>query len=233
MDEYVFAPRARPALPVEGLSALFPIRRIFCVGRNYADHIREMGKDPERNPPFFFTKPADAVVQNGEDIAYAMSTGNLQHEIELVAAIGIGGSRLSVGNALDHVFGYAVGNDLTRRDLQLESRDQGRPWDTGKAFDRSAPCTAILRSSEIGHPESGRIWLSVDGKLKQQGDVSQMIWRTAEIVSILSTLFELQPGDLIMTGTPAGIGPVKVGQQMRGGIEGLPDLINGTVEAQS
>jgi fumarylpyruvate hydrolase len=231
MSDYVFAPPPPPALPVDGLSSSFPIRRIFCVGRNYAEHVREMGKDPERNPPFFFTKPADAVVQNGEAIPYAPATANLQHEIELVAAIGAGGRNIRTEDAFDHVFGYAVGNDLTRRDLQLEARDQGRPWDTGKAFDCSAPCTAILRASMIGHPGRGRIWLSVDGALKQQGDVAQMIWGTAEIVAILSRFFELQPGDLIMTGTPAGIGAVLAGQEIRGGIEGFPDLVNRIVEA--
>ncbi|WP_011579402.1 fumarylacetoacetate hydrolase family protein [Chelativorans oligotrophicus] len=224
MTNYIFTPPERPSLPVRGLSARFPVRRIFCVGRNYAEHVREMGRDPDRNPPFFFTKPSDALVQNGSTIPYPAATGNLQHEIELVAAIGTAGANISEQDALSHVMGYAVGNDLTRRDLQTQARDDGRPWDTGKAFDASAPMTEILRSEEIGHPQSGEIWLDVDGERKQEGDLAQLIWKLDEIVAACSRLWRLEPGDLIMTGTPAGIGPVTAGQTMTGGIAGFPVL---------
>lgn len=225
MTDYLFSPPERPNLPVRGLSARFPVRRIFCVGRNYAEHVREMGRDPDRNPPFFFTKPGDAIVPNGATIAYPSATANLHHEVELVAAIGVAGAALAVGDALSHVMGYAVGNDLTRRDLQMKARDDGRPWDTGKAFDASAPMTEILRTDDIGHPETGRIWLDVDGEHRQQGDLAQLIWKLDEIVAACSHLWRLEPGDLIMTGTPAGIGPVVPGQTMTAGIDGFPDLV--------
>jgi 2-keto-4-pentenoate hydratase/2-oxohepta-3-ene-1,7-dioic acid hydratase (catechol pathway) len=225
MTEYVFTPPERPSLPVRGISARFPVRRIFCVGRNYAAHVREMGRDPDRNPPFFFTKPGDAVVQNGATVSYPTGTTNLHHEIELVAAIGRGGADLTNAAVLDHVMGYAVGNDLTRRDLQLNARDEGRPWDAGKAFDASAPMTEILRTQDIGHPDHGRIWLDVDGERRQEGDLAQLIWKLDEIVAACSRLWRLEPGDLIMTGTPAGIGPVTSGQTMVGGIDGFPELV--------
>ncbi len=226
MTAFLFDPGPRPSLPVVGSDQLYPVRRIYCVGRNYAAHVREMGRDPDREPPFFFLKPADAIVQNGGTIDYPMRTAMLHHEIELVAAIGTGGRDIPVDRALDHVFGYAVGIDLTRRDLQIEARDTGRPWDTGKAFDESAPCTAIVPAARIGHPTAGRIWLSVDGQSRQEGDIAQLIWSVPETVAALSTLFALAPGDLIMTGTPAGIGPVEPGQRMDGGIavDGLPAL---------
>lgn len=225
MTDYLFTPPVQPSLPVRGLDARFPVRRIFCVGRNYAEHVREMGRDPDRNPPFFFTKPADAIVPNGATIAYPTETENLHHEVELVAAIGVAGAGLAVGDALRHVMGYAVGNDLTRRDLQMKARDEGRPWDTGKAFDASAPMTEILRTDDIGHPETGRIWLDVDGARRQNGDLAQLIWKLDEIVAACSRLWRLEPGDLIMTGTPAGIGPVVPGQTMTAGIDGFPDLV--------
>ncbi|MEZ5946980.1 MAG: fumarylacetoacetate hydrolase family protein [Hyphomonas sp.] len=211
-------------LPIANSDEVFPVRRIYCVGRNYAEHVREMGRDPDRNPPFFFEKPRDAIVANGSEISYAMGTTNLHHEIELVVAIGKAGRNIRQEDALDHVLGYCVGNDLTRRDLQLAARDKGLPWDTGKSFDQSAPCTELLLASDIGHPTAGRIWLEIDGELRQQGDIAQMIWKTDEIVSILSSLFLLKPGDIIMTGTPAGIGPVEPGQTMKGSIDGFPVL---------
>ncbi|MEC7761854.1 MAG: fumarylacetoacetate hydrolase family protein [Pseudomonadota bacterium] len=225
MTDFIFPPADRPSLPVRGLSAQFPVRHIFCVGRNYAEHVREMGRDPDRNPPFFFTKPADALVQNNATIPYPTETANLHHEIELVIAIGTAGAAIPEAEALSHVMGYAVGNDLTRRDLQMQARDEGRPWDTGKAFDASAPMTEILRADEIGHPERGAIWLDVDGTRKQEGDLAQLIWKLDEIVAACSRLWRLEPGDLIMTGTPAGIGPVTAGQTMTGGIAGFPDLV--------
>lgn len=219
-----FSPGPYASVEVLGTLERFPVHRIYCVGRNYAAHAREMGMDPNRDLPFFFTKPADAVVPNGASVPYPPKTANFHHEIELVVAIGKAGENIPVEQALDHIFGYAVGNDLTRRDLQLEAREKGRPWDTGKAFDKSAPISAIRRVSEIGHPETGRIWISVNDTIKQDADISHLIWNVAETVSILSGLFKLQPGDLIFTGTPAGVGPVQSGDVMTGGIDGVGEL---------
>jgi len=215
---------AQISVEVAGSSERFPVHRIYCVGRNYAAHAREMGMDPEREPPFFFSKPADAVVPNGAPVPYPPRTGNLHHEIELVVAIGTGGRDIPLAGALGHVFGYAVGNDLTRRDLQFAAREKGQPWDVAKGFDRSAPVTAIRRAAEVGHPERGRIWIEVNGEIRQQADLSEMIWRVPEIVAELSTLFDLAPGDLIFTGTPAGVGPVQRGDSLIGGIDGLETL---------
>jgi fumarylpyruvate hydrolase len=183
-----------------------------------------MGMDPEREPPFFFSKPADAVVPNGAAVAYPPRTSNLHHEIELVVAIGTGGRDIPLANALAHVFGYAVGNDLTRRDLQFAAREKGQPWDVSKGFDHSAPVSAIRRAAEVGHPERGLIWIEVNGERRQQADLSEMIWNVPEIIAELSTLFELVPGDLIFTGTPAGVGPVQRGDSLVGGIDGLETL---------
>jgi fumarylpyruvate hydrolase len=210
---------------VEGRVERFPVHRIYCVGRNYAAHAREMGKDPDREPPFFFTKPPDAIVANHAVIPYPSRTKNFHHEIELVVAIGSAGREIPATAALDHVFGYAVGIDLTRRDLQFEARDKGRPWDTGKAFDRSAAITAIRPLSACGHIRSGAIWLKVNGESRQQGDVAELIWSVPELIAELSTLFELRPGDLIYTGTPAGVGPLQSGDRIEGGVEGLPALV--------
>ena len=222
---YVFAPPAQPSVPVKGTSERFPVHRIFCVGRNYAAHAREMGKDPDREAPFFFTKPGDAIVENGASIPYPSRTSSLHHEIELVVALSRGGQNIRASEALQCVYGYAVGNDLTRRDLQNDAKDKGRPWDTAKGFDRSAPITALTRASEYGHPTHGRIWLAVNGEMRQQGDLSEMIWSVPEIIAELSTLFELKPGDLIYTGTPAGVGAVKSGDRMEGGVAGLDTLV--------
>lgn len=213
-----------PTVAVAGTRARFPVRRIFCVGRNYAAHAREMGRDPDREPPFFFLKPADAVVDDGATVPYPPETSNLHYEIELVIAIGTAGCDILVKQALDHVFGYAVGIDLTRRDLQLAAREQGRPWDWGKGFDRSAPVAPIHPVSEVGHLGSGRIWLAVDGQVKQDSDVGKLIWPVPDIISIASRSMELRPGDLIMTGTPEGVGPVQRGQVMTGGIDGLGEI---------
>jgi fumarylpyruvate hydrolase len=221
---YAFTPAERPSLEIEGRAERFPVHRIYCVGRNYAAHAREMGKDPDREPPFFFTKPADAIVRNHAVIPYPPRTKNFHHEIELVIAIGMAGRDIPTAGALDHVFGYAVGIDLTRRDLQLEARDKGRPWDTGKAFDRSAVITAIRTASACGHIQNGRIWLTVNGEARQEGDIRELIWSIPELIAELSTLFELQPGDLIYTGTPAGVGPLQSGDRVEGGVEGLPTL---------
>jgi fumarylpyruvate hydrolase len=221
---YVFPPPAQPSVEVKGRSERFPVHRIYCVGRNYAAHAREMGFDPDREPPFFFTKPADAIVPNNATLPYPSRTNNLHHEIELVVAIGKGGKNIAVDAALGHVYGYAVGNDLTRRDLQFAARDKGRPWDTGKAFDRSAVITAIRPATE-GHIEKGRIWLKVNGETKQQSDVTHLIWNVREVIAELSTLFELAPGDLIYTGTPEGVGAIKSGDRLEGGIDGLDTLV--------
>src|SRR6185436_3386306 len=215
---YVFPPTETLSVEIEGGRERFAVHRIYCVGRNCEAHAREMGKDPTREPPFFFTKPADAIVPNHATIPYPSRTNNLHHEIELVLAIGKPGRDIAADAALEHVFGYAVGNDLTRRDLQFEARDKGRPWDTGKAFDRSAAITAIRPVSVGGHVLRGRIWLSVNGKVRQDADVSDLIWSVPELVAELSTLFELRAGDLIYTGTPAGVGPVISGDGMEGGV---------------
>ncbi|WP_062221110.1 fumarylacetoacetate hydrolase family protein [Aureimonas sp. D3] len=218
---YVVSAPPQPSVAVAGSEDRFPVRRIFCVGRNYAAHAREMGRDPDREPPFFFTKPADAVVGDGETVAYPPETANFHYEAELVVAIGEGGRDIDEARALDHVWGYAVGNDLTRRDLQLQAREQGRPWDWGKAFDRSAVVGPLRPVSEVGHPATGRIRLSVNGETKQDADLSELIWSVPEIIAILSRSMELKPGDLVMTGTPAGVGPLKPGDRCEIEIEGL------------
>jgi fumarylpyruvate hydrolase len=215
---------ATPVLPVAESNKTFPVGRIYCVGRNYAEHAREMGHDPEREPPFFFMKPADALVQNGATIPFPRMTKDLHHEIELVVAIGRGGADIPVEEALGHVFGYAVGLDMTRRDLQGEAKKMGRPWEMGKAFDHSAPCTAIAPAAMIGHPERGAIWLKVNGRTVQQGDLSEMIWKVPEVIAHLSRLVTLKPGDLVMTGTPAGVGPVRPGDRLEGHVDGVGDL---------
>lgn len=213
-----------PAVPVEGTDDTFPVHRIYCVGQNYAAHAREMGSDPDREPPFYFMKPADALVDSGATIAWPSRTANLHHEVELVVAIGKPGSDIAAIDALSHVFGYAVGIDLTRRDLQTAAKRAGRPWDAAKGFDRSAPLSAIRRAADIGHPESGRIWLAVNDIVRQDGNLSQMIWRVPEAVAELSRYFELKAGDLLFTGTPAGVGALSAGDRLAGGIEGVGDI---------
>ena len=230
MTEYVFTPRAVPSVAITGSSQRFPVHRIYCVGRNYADHAREMGTDPKTEPPVFFTKPADAVTATEADVPFPPRTSNFHHEIELVVAIGRAGSLISASEALEHVFGYAVGVDLTRRDLQQAARKRGEPWDVGKAFDHSAPIGAI-RPAAKGHVSRGRIWLTVNNELRQQADLADMIWKVPEIIAELSSLFDLQPGDLIYTGTPAGVGPLRPGDRIEGGIEGLDSLANTIIAA--
>jgi fumarylpyruvate hydrolase len=224
MVEYVIPRNGVPSVAVAGTAARFPVRRIFCVGRNYAAHAREMGRDPTRELPFFFQKPADAVVDSGKSIPYPPDTKNFHHEIELVVAIGSGGFDISVERALDHVYGYAVGIDLTRRDLQLTARDQGRPWDWGKGFDLSAPIGMIHPVSEVGHLSAGRIWLAVDNQVKQDSDISELIWPVPDIIAAISRSMTLCPGDLIMTGTPEGVGPISRGQTVTGGIDGVSSI---------
>lgn len=225
---YVFTPPAVVGVPVVGSSDQFAVRRIYCVGRNYEAHAREMGHDPNREPPFFFCKPADAVLYvapgaTGE-LPYPSQTKNMHFEMEMVAAIGKAGKDISVETALDHVYGYALGLDMTRRDLQADAKKLGRPWDTAKGFDHSAPLGPIHPVSKVGHVGQGAIWLSVNGDEKQRSDVSQLIWSVAETIAYLSTLFELQPGDLIFTGTPEGVGAVAKGDLMKGGVDGLDEF---------
>jgi len=215
---------AQPTIEIAGGPQRFPVHRIYCVGRNYEAHVREMGNDPQREPPCFFMKPADAVVANGSPVPYASRTSNLHHEVELVVAIGAGGRHMTLRSALDHVFGYAVGNDLTRRDLQAAAKDKGLPWDVAKGFDHSAPTSAIRTVADAGHLSSGRIWLEVNGHKRQDASLAEMIWSVPEIIVELSTLYELQPGDLIFTGTPAGVGPVQRGDSIVAGIDGLDTL---------
>lgn len=220
----VFPPQDTPTVAVAGSDDRIPVRRIFCIGRNYAAHAREMGRDPDREPPFFFLKPADAVVEDGATIPYPPQTENLHYEAELVAVIGKGGVNIAEADALDHVWGYGVGNDLTRRDLQLVAREQGRPWDLGKGFDRSAPIAPIHPVSKVGHPSKGSIKLTVNGEVKQDADLSELIWSIPEMISILSHSMELKAGDLIMTGTPAGVGPLVPGDVCVVTIEGVGEL---------
>ncbi len=222
--DYVIDPPSIATLPVEGDERRFPVRRIYCVGRNYAAHAREMGHDPDREPPFFFTKPADALVPDGARIPYPLATRDLHHEVELVVALGKGGAEISAAQAQDCIFGYAVGIDLTRRDLQGEAKKLARPWDVGKAFDQSAPCSALVPARAIGHPANGRIRLAVNGATRQDGDLAQMIWTTPEVIAHLSRLFTLAPGDLIFTGTPAGVGAVERGDVLEGEVEGVGRL---------
>ena len=221
MAEYALSPPPVPVVPVEGQAGGFPVRRILCVGRNYAAHRREMGGD-DRDPPFFFAKPADAVVPPGRDPAYPPRTANLHHEIELVIAIGKAGRDVPVADALSLVYGYAVGVDLTRRDLQNAAKDKGQPWDASKGFDDSAPISAIRRWS--GSPPQGRIALTVNGVVRQDATVADMIWNVPEIIAEASKLWALAPGDLIYTGTPEGVGPLVAGDAVTGEVEGVGQL---------
>jgi fumarylpyruvate hydrolase len=223
MPDFVFAPPPPVTVAVTD-GRLFPVRRVFCVGRNYAAHAREMGNDPNREPPFFFAKPADALVPGGQDTAYPTETKNLHHEIELVVAIGTGGQGINAADALSHVFGYAVGVDLTRRDLQDEAKNLRRPWDLSKGFDASAPIGTIAPASAIGHPASGRIALSVNGKTRQEGDLADQIWPVPDIIATLSRFVALAPGDLIFTGTPEGVAAIVKGDVLEGEISGVGTL---------
>ncbi|HET9018689.1 MAG TPA: fumarylacetoacetate hydrolase family protein [Acetobacteraceae bacterium] len=220
MPDFVIPPPAQAAVPVAG-GGLFPVRRIFCVGRNYAEHVREMGGNPEREAPFFFTKPADAVVTGGADMPYPPATQNLHHEMELVVAIGTGGANIAESAALRHVFGYAAGIDMTRRDLQNEAKKTARPWDMSKGFDHSAPIGDILPAPRFTDPTKGRIELKVNGAVRQSSDLSQMIWSVAETIAYLSGLVTLAPGDLIFTGTPEGVAAVVRGDVLEGMVDGV------------
>ena len=222
-DRYVIPPPPQPALAVAGSSEKFPVRRIWCVGRNYLEHIREMGQD-EREPPFFFAKPADALVPDNGTAPYPSLTKDMHHEVELVVALKSGGRNIPVNRADDCIYGYGVGIDLTRRDLQIASRDIKRPWEIGKAFDASAPCGPLRPAAEIGHPTKGRITLTCNGKVRQDGDLDQMIWNVPEIIANLSEMVELAPGDIIMTGTPSGVAATVPGDKLECEIEGVGKL---------
>jgi fumarylpyruvate hydrolase len=221
---YVLPPPPQASVALAGSADRFAVRRIFCVGRNYAAHAREMGKDPDREPPFFFMKPADTVVDSGATIPYPPQTKELHYEMEMVVALGKGGFNVPRDKALDLVFGYGCGIDLTRRDLQQQAKDMGRPWDFGKGFDRSAPCAPLHRVAEVGHPAKGRIWLSVNGAVRQDADLAELIWSIPDVISVLSHSMRLEPGDLIYSGTPAGVGAVKTGDKVAGGVVGLTDI---------
>lgn len=212
-----------PSLPVRG-GGLFPVHRIYCVGRNYAAHAIEMGGDPDREAPFFFQKNPDNLVTGGGDFPYPAKSEDVHHEIELVVALQKGGRDIALDKALDCVWGYAVGLDMTRRDLQGECKKKGRPWEIGKAFEQSAPCGDLVPAEEIGHPDAGAVRLEVNGELRQEGDLNQLIWKVPEMIAYLSGLFELAPGDLIFSGTPAGVGPVRRGDALVGRIEGVGEL---------
>ena len=222
---YVVQAPTMPTLPVRGSSDVFPVHRIYCVGRNYAAHAIEMGHDPDREPPFFFQKNPDTLVLSGGEFPYPDKSNDVHHEIELVVALDKGGKDIPLEQAMDCVYGYGVGIDMTRRDLQGEMKKMGRPWEIGKAFEYSAPCSEIIPASEIGHPDQGRVWLEVNGELRQEGDLNQLIWKIPEMISYLSGLFILQAGDLIYSGTPSGVGPVVRGDKMTGGVEGVGEII--------
>jgi fumarylpyruvate hydrolase len=222
--QYVFEPQPTPALPIRGTDKLYPVHRVYCVGRNYAEHAREMGHDPDREPPFFFQKNPDTLVPDGGVFPYPGKSSDVHHEFEMVVALGGGGRDIPAAAALDRVFGYAVGLDMTRRDLQGEAKKLGRPWEVGKAFECAAPCSAIAPASVIGHPTKGAVWLKVNGETRQHGDLSQLVWKVPEIIAHLSGLFDLKPGDLIYTGTPAGVGAVKRGDALHGGVEGVGEI---------
>jgi fumarylpyruvate hydrolase len=223
MTSYVIPPPPQPSLPVAGSAAHFPVRRIYCVGRNYEEHAREMGHDPKKEPPFFFMKCPDNLLTTGK-FPYPSETSDVHFEIELVVALKSGGKNIAPGDALKHVYGYAVGLDMTRRDLQAQMKKLQRPWEIGKAFDHSAPCTAIIPAEKCGHPTKGAIYVDVNGERRQTGDLSQMIWDIPNQIAFLSKLFELHAGDLIFTGTPAGVGGVKKGDVMMGHVAGVADL---------
>ncbi|XYK79895.1 MAG: fumarylacetoacetate hydrolase family protein [Labrenzia sp.] len=223
MPTFVFAPPAVTAVPIDGTGDLFPVRRVYCIGRNYAAHAVEMGHDPDKEPPFFFQKNPDNLNTSGS-FPYPPKSDDVHHEIELAVALKSGGRNIPVGETLDHVFGYAVSLDMTRRDLQGNAKKMGRPWEIGKAFEQSAPITPFVRAADCGHLSEGKIQLTVNGDLRQEGDLNQMIWKVPEMISYLSEYFELAPGDVIQTGTPAGVGPVVRGDKLVGSVGGLPPL---------
>lgn len=224
MSQYAVPAPLQTSVAIAADSLRFPVRRIYCVGRNYADHAREMGFDPRSEPPFFFAKPADAIIESGGEVPFPPRTQDFHHEVELVVALGAGGLRVPVERARDLVFGYAVGNDFTRRDQQAAARETGRPWDIAKGLDCGAGIGPIHRVAGIGHPRHATLWLAVNGERRQSGDIADLIWSVPEIIAELSTYFELSAGDLIYTGTPAGVGPLAVGDRVVAGIDGLGEI---------
>jgi fumarylpyruvate hydrolase len=222
MKTVIEAPQ-QATLPVRGTDGVFPVHRIYCVGRNYAAHTIEMGGDPNREEPFFFQKNPDNLVVGG-DFPYPPKSSDVHHEIEMVVALGKGGKDIPLSEAMSCVYGYGVGLDMTRRDLQGECKKAGRPWEIGKAFEHSAPCTELVPASVTGELHKGEVWLKVNGEVRQSGNLDQMIWKIPEMISYLSGLFELKPGDLIMSGTPSGVGPVQRGDELHGHVEGVGDL---------
>ena len=221
---YIFPPQKQTALPVRGTEDLFPVNRVYCVGRNYAAHTIEMGHDPTKEAPFFFQKNPDNILLQGNDFPYPGMSNDVHHEIELAVALKSGGDNISVGDAMNCVFGYGVALDMTRRDLQGEMKKLGRPWEIGKAFEKSAPCSGLVSADEIGHPVEGAVWLKVNGEIRQQGNLDQLIWKIPEMIAYLSELFTLHSGDLILTGTPSGVGPVQRGDQLHGHVAGVGDI---------
>lgn len=230
---FIFPPQQTPSTAISGETSRFPVRRIFCVGRNYREHAKEMGSNPDREPPFFFTKPADALVDDNQTIAYPLLTANFHYEGELVVAIGKGGTAIPASQALDHVYGYAIGNDLTRRDLQLAAREKGRPWDWGKAFDHSAVCGPIRPVARIGHLSKGLLQTRVNDQVKQSADIGELIWSVPDTIAFLTASIALKPGDLIYTGTPAGVGALVPGDVCKVSIEGLGTLTTTIAERKS
>jgi len=221
---YIITPPATPSLPVRGSDDLFPIHRIYCVGRNYAAHAREMGHDPDREPPFFFQKNPDTIIPDGGKFPYPDKSKDVHFEIELVIALSNGGKDIKEAEAMDCVFGYAVGLDMTRRDMQGEAKKSGRPWEVGKAFEKAAPCGEVVPAAQVRGIDSARIWLDVNGKTRQDGNINQLIWSIPEIITYLSGLFTLAPGDLIYSGTPSGVGAIVKGDVMKGAIEGVGEI---------
>ena len=221
--DYVVPAAPQPSLPVSGTAARFPVRRIYCVGRNYLAHVREMGHD-EKSPPFFFAKASDMIVEDGATVEYPPLTNNYHHEVELVVAIGKGGANIPVEAALDHVYGYAVGFDMTRRDLQQAAAKKGQPWEIGKSFDRSAPCGTIYPVAKVGHLSEGELQITVNGQVRQQSNLNLMVWDVPHIINHLSQQVRLEPGDLIYTGTPEGVSAVVAGDVMVGRIDKLGEL---------
>ena len=223
-SDFVIPTPPAPSLPVAGTAQRFPVRRVYCVGRNYAAHAIEMGHDPDREDPFFFQKNPDGLVPGGGRFPYPAATSDVHHEIELVVALASGGTDIAVAEALSHVYGYGVGIDMTRRDLQAVAKKAGRPWEVAKAFEHAAPCSALSPAAAIGHPARGAISLEVNGAERQSGDLSQLIWKVPEIISCLSGLFTLAAGDLIFTGTPSGVGPVAPGDRLLGRVAGVGEI---------
>lgn len=222
--DYIFPPQPKMTLPIRGSGKLFPVNRVYCVGRNYAAHAIEMGHDPDKEPPFFFQKNPDNLLLEGNDFPYPTMTEDVHHEIELAVALKSGGDNIPADKAMDCVFGYAVSLDMTRRDLQGQMKKMGRPWEIGKAFENSAPITELIPADQIGHPVEGAVWLKINGETRQEGDLNQLIWKIPEMIAYLSDLFTLHSGDVILTGTPSGVGPVQRGDKLHGHVAGVGDL---------